>query len=86
MILNTIRPVYYHNNIPGTQDLTNPDSTLIQHHNVESTLTEKIVCRTGKFYTSRKCVILQNVKQMISSDGIKYEIEITLLYFKAVGF
>ena len=46
----------------------------------------KIVCRTGKLYTSRKCVILQDVKQIIFSDGIKYEIEITLPYFKALAF
>ena len=83
MILNTIRPVYYHYNIPGTKDLVNPESTLIQRHNVDRV---KIVCRTGKLNTSRKCVILQDVKQIISSDGIKYVIEITLPYFKALGF
>ena len=73
MVINTIRAVYYHNNIPGTLDLANVDIV-------------NIVCRTDKVYTSRKCVLLQNVKQIISSDGIKYEIEITLLYFKALGF
>ena len=40
MILTNIRPGNYHYNIAGTQNLANPESTLIQRHHVESTLTE----------------------------------------------